>query len=80
MRRALLAATASLTLLIVMASSPATASGRGCRAFGQNVASLAQSLGPQFGANASGAATSGPGAFVDLVVRPEQERLCTTGR
>ena len=47
-----------------------------CAAFGENVAFLATSLGPAFGATASGVASSGPKAFPTLVVGPEQADLC----
>jgi hypothetical protein len=42
-----------------------------------NVADLARTLGAGFGSTASGVASSAPGAFPELVVRPEQEALCT---
>jgi hypothetical protein len=48
----------------------------GCRAFGANVAGLAQALGADFGATASGFASSSPAAFPTLVVMPEQAALC----
>ena len=48
----------------------------GCQAFGQNVAGLATTLGGGFGQTASGVASSGPGAFPTMVVRPEQSELC----
>jgi hypothetical protein len=64
----------------LVALSPGTASAApgtgGCQAFGQNVATLATTLGPLFGATASGVASSAPGAFPQFVVRPEQDRLC----
>jgi hypothetical protein len=47
-----------------------------CAAFGANVAMLGQLLGADFGATASSVATSGPGNFPALVVRPEQAALC----
>jgi hypothetical protein len=47
-----------------------------CAAFGANVATLAQTLGPVFGATASNVATSGPAAFPALIVHPEQTALC----
>ena len=47
-----------------------------CAAFGANVADLATTLGPAFGATASGVASSGPAAFPTLVVAPEQADLC----
>jgi hypothetical protein len=48
-----------------------------CAGFGANVADLARTLGAGFGSTASGVASSAPGAFPELVVRPEQEALCT---
>ena len=48
----------------------------GCKAFGQNVASLGRDMGPLFGETASGVAKSGPGAFPKNVVKPEQEKFC----
>ena len=48
----------------------------GCKAFGNNVAGLAQDLGADFGTTASGAARAFPGAFPALVVMPEQETFC----
>ena len=45
-------------------------------AFGSNVAGLATTLGPLFGATASGVASSGPAAFPTLVVAAEQAALC----
>lgn len=48
----------------------------GCAAFGQNVAGLAQGLGGDFGAAASGAARLEPGGIVTFVVAPEQAALC----
>jgi hypothetical protein len=47
-----------------------------CAEFGGNVAFLATSLGPVFGATASSVASSGPRAFPTLVVGPEQTALC----
>lgn len=48
----------------------------GCEEFGQNVAGLAQGLGGDFGAAASGAAQLEPGGIVTFVVAPEQAALC----
>jgi hypothetical protein len=48
-----------------------------CAGFGGNVADLARTLGAAFGSTASGVASSALGAFPELVVRPEQEALCT---
>lgn len=64
-----------MALAPVMAASAASES-RGCQDFGQNVAGLAQNLGPEFGAIASGVASWNPGAFPTVVVHPEQEALC----
>ena len=47
-----------------------------CAAFGANVATLAQTLGRDFGQTASTVASSGPGVFPQAVVRPEQTALC----
>ena len=58
------------------AQPPAQPSG-GCAEFGQNVAGLAQGLGGDFGAAASGAARLEPGGIVTFVVAPEQATLCT---
>lgn len=49
-----------------------------CAEFGDNVAFLATSLGPVFGATASGVASSGPQAFPTVVVGPEQAVHCET--
>jgi hypothetical protein len=58
---------------VAAAQAPAHGS---CAAFGGNVARLATTLGPLFGATASGVASSGPAAFPTLVVAPEQAALC----
>ena len=47
-----------------------------CAPFGGNVAGLATTLGPLFGATASGVASSGPAAFPTFVVAPEQAAFC----
>jgi hypothetical protein len=49
---------------------------RSCAAFGANVASLANTLGPAFGEAASTVASSSPRAFPTIVVGPEQEAFC----
>ncbi len=49
----------------------------GCAAFGEHVAGLAQGLGGDFGAAASGAARLEPGGIVTFVVAPEQTTLCS---
>ena len=58
------------------AAQPPTQPPGGCRAFGQNVAGLAQGLGSGFGAASSGAARIQPGGIVTFVVAPEQASLC----
>ena len=57
-------------------AQPPTQPPGGCRAFGANVAGLAQGLGGAFGAAASGAARIQPGGIVTFVVAPEQATLC----
>jgi hypothetical protein len=59
-----------------VAAQPPTQPPGGCREFGQNVAGLAQSLGGDFGAAASGAARLEPGGIVTFVIAPEQAGLC----
>jgi hypothetical protein len=72
-----LAVVASTLLAAPASGAPAAHGDRdGCAAFGRNVASLAATLGRDFGANASSVATSGPRAFPTLVVRPEKAALC----
>ena len=74
------AAALVLALASMAVAGPAQAadppSRGGCKAFGQNVASLGRDLGPLFGETASGVAKSGPGAFPKNVVKPEQEKFC----
>ena len=48
----------------------------GCAEFGENVAGLAEGMGSDFGAAASGAARLEPGGIVTFVVAPEQADLC----
>ena len=67
---------AGLLAVAPMATASAAPTSGGCRAFGQNVAGLATTLGPAFGATASGVASSGPRAFPTFVVFPEQKGLC----
>lgn len=70
---------AAVGLLTAFASAPASAepvTEGGCQDFGANVAFLGQTLGGQFGAIASGVASSGPQAFPTFVVFPEQADLC----
>ena len=63
----------ALTPSVAAAQAPEHGS---CAAFGDNVAGLATTLGPVFGATASGVASSDPAAFPTLVVAPEQAALC----
>jgi hypothetical protein len=74
-RRALVTGGAALALVLGPAATAGAAPG-GCQAFGQNVAFLGSTLGPDFGATASSVARIAPGAFPALVVRPEQEAFC----
>ena len=74
---AVFAVFASMLLAAPASGSPAPDGDRGgCAAFGANVASLATTLGGDFGATAASVATSGPRAFPTLVVQPEQAALC----
>ncbi|RFU21166.1 hypothetical protein [Geodermatophilus marinus] len=79
-RRALVVLLAATGLVLAPAATasaaPAPPPPGGCQAFGAHVASLATSLGGDFGATASSAATSGPLAFPTIVVGPEQEEFC----
>ena len=64
---------------VLLVAGPAAAdpvADGGCRAFGANVATLGQDLGPAFGATASGVAQLFPQSFPTLVVFPEQRELC----
>jgi hypothetical protein len=65
--------TVMLTAPVASAQAPKHGS---CAAFGANVAGLATTLGPLFGATASGVASSAPAAFPTLVVAPEQTAFC----
>jgi hypothetical protein len=47
-----------------------------CADFAANVSLLAQTLGGDFGATASGVAGSGAGVFAQAVVQPEQAAFC----
>ena len=74
-----LAAVAGLSLLgAVPASSLAqpVPDHASCDAFGAHVATLAQTLGGDFGQTASTVASSAPGVFPQAVVQPEQTALC----
>ena len=79
MRRLLVtcaAGTAAVVLSAPAANAAPPAEHGSCAAFGANVSALATSLGPAFGATASGVASSAPGAFPTLVVHPEQTASC----
>ena len=68
---------ATLFALATPAASLAQTSEHGsCAAFAERVSTLAQTLGPAFGATASGVASSAPGAFPAVVVHPEQDAFC----
>jgi hypothetical protein len=79
--RRLLIVTGTATVLAV---APLTAAGAapgsgGCKAFGQSVSTLANTVFPkgEFGANASFvASTLGPKAFPTVIVKPEQDIAC----
>ena len=68
--------TAAVVLSAPAAHADPPAGHGSCAAFGANVATLATTLGPVFGATASGVASSAPGAFPTFVVHPEQAGLC----
>ena len=68
-------AVGAVALTSPMAAAQAPEHGS-CAAFGGNVAGLATTLGPFFGAAASGVASSAPAAFPTLVVAPEQANFC----
>src|SRR3954454_13074603 len=70
-------AVGALTAPTAGLAQPTEHPGGACQAFGANVAGLAGTLGPAFGAAASGVATSGPGNFVTFVVAPEQAQFCS---
>ena len=78
MRGRLIAACAAgmLYTLITAPAAGAEPVSSGCQAFGFNVAGLAQDLGADFGATASGVARLFPAAFRTLVIVPEQQALC----
>jgi hypothetical protein len=80
MRIRSLTITAATGLLALAAAAGASAQPvpehGSCAAFGANVANLARTLGAEFGATASGVASSRPGAFPNVVVHPEQGALC----
>jgi hypothetical protein len=76
-RRTLISLAAGvLCLASAPASSAQPAQHGSCAAFGANVSGLARTLGADFGATASGVATSAPRAFPTVVVHPEQNAFC----
>ena len=78
-RRALIIAGATAVLALSPTGAALADPGSGgCKAFGQSVSTLANTVFPkgEFGENASSAATSGPGAFPENVVQPEQDAAC----
>jgi hypothetical protein len=80
MRARLLIAAVTGGVLVLSGPANAQAPDRppgGCAAFGENVAGLAQGMGGDFGAAASGAARLMPGGIVTVVVAPEQADLCS---
>ena len=68
--------TAALVLSTPAANAAPTPGHGSCAAFGANVSTLATTLGPVFGATASGVASSAPAAFPGVVVHPEQGAWC----
>ncbi|WP_324273563.1 hypothetical protein [Blastococcus brunescens] len=78
-RRPLITTAAAAALLIAPAATASAAPGSGgCKAFGQNVSYLANTMFAkgEFGENARTVATSGPRAFPNVVVHPEQDAAC----
>jgi len=75
LRKAAVVSTAVLGAMLLSAPAHATEP-NGCAVFGARVAGLAMALGSDFGATASGVATSEPAAFPNIVVHPEQELYC----
>lgn len=78
-RRPLITTAAATVLLVAPATAATAAPGSGgCKAFGQSVSHLANTTFAKggFGENARTVATSGPRAFPDLVVNPEQDASC----
>lgn len=78
MGRALIGTAAAAVLLTAPATASADPGSGGCKAFGQGVSTLANTVFPQgqFGENASTVATSGPRAFPERIVHPEQDAAC----
>ena len=78
--RRLLITTGAAALMLTATATAASAEpgSGGCRAFGQSVSTLANTVFPKgkFGDNAATVATSGPRAFPNEVVHPEQDAAC----
>jgi hypothetical protein len=68
-RLILLLAVGAIFAAMLMFAGPASAQG-GCKAFGQNIAGLATTLGPVFGQTASGTAP------LNDTVEQEQQAFC----
>ena len=68
-RLVLLLAVSAIVAAMLMFAGPASAQ-RGCKAFGQNIACLATTLGPVFGQTASGSAP------LNVTVQQEQQAFC----
>ena len=71
MKRIIVLLTVSaIVAAMLMSAGPASAQGEGCKAFGQNIAGLATTLGPVFGQTASGSAP------LNDTVEEEQQTIC----
>ena len=68
-RLVLVLAVSAIFAAMLMFAGPASAQG-GCKAFGENIAGLATTLGPVFGQTAAGSAP------LNDTVEEEQQRLC----
>jgi len=66
----LLLAVGAIVAAMLVFAGPASAQGGGCKAFGQNIAGLATTLGPVFGQTASGSAP------LNDTVEQEQQAFC----
>lgn len=77
-QRTLMATGAVLAMVLAGPAGAVSAgpSSGGCKAFGANVATLATTFGPLFGATASSVASSAPQALPTLVVHQEQATFC----
>ena len=69
MKRLVLLFTVGIVVTMMVFAGPASAQG-GCKAFGQNIATLATTFGPVFGQTASGSAP------LNDTVEQEQQALC----